>query len=145
MGSIRCRFEDPFMRRLLRLVVLSLAIASSGLQAQDSQSLDGTWHFTMQVADVKFPHYGEVVLNGTTGTWKIFARRSKQLLEIPCIGRVFPLKVLPSEPEYVLTFKVLESDVLQGCSDIKVALRAVAANKLEGTTSRGYPITMERD
>jgi hypothetical protein len=133
------------MGMMLRVLPTFLALATAGVHAQNSQPLDGIWRFTMQVPDVPFPHYGEVVLKGGAGTWKIFARKAKQMMNIPCIGRVFPLRVLPSEPEFALTFKVEESQILRGCSDVKVALHEVTANRLEGTTGLGYPITLERD
>ncbi len=130
---------------MIRLAASLLFLASAGIQAQDPQSLDGTWRFTLQLPDLRFAHNGEVVLNGTSGTWKIFARKNIQMFNIPCIGRPFPITVLPSEPGFVLTFQVQESDIIPGCSNVKVTLRAATANKLEGNTGLGYPITMERD
>ena len=133
------------MKMMVRLAASSLVLASTGLHAQDAQSLDGTWRFTLRPPESKFPRDGEVVLNGTSGTWKIFARTAVQMFEDPCIGHTFPLTVLPSQPEFVLTFKVHASDAVPGCSNLKVTLHAVTANKLEGSTGLGYPITMERD
>jgi hypothetical protein len=133
------------MRTMIRLAASLLLLASTGLRAQEPRSLDGTWRFALQPPDLKFANTGEVVLNGTSGTWKIFARNNIQMFNIPCIGRPFPITVQPSAPGFALTFRVHESDVIPGCSNVKVTLRAVTANKLEGTTGLGYPITMERD
>jgi hypothetical protein len=134
------------MKTRIRIAACMLLLASTALHADDPpRSFDGHWSFTIQPPDLAFPNTGEVTLDGTTGTWKIFARKTKQMLNVPCIGRPFALTVLHSEPGVALVFQVHESDVIVGCSNVKVTLHAVSANRLEGNTGNGSPITMERD
>ena len=132
------------MKMMVRLASCLLALASLDLLAQDSHSFDGTWRFTLRPPLSRLPRTGEVVLNGTSGTWKMFARTNVDMFENPCVGHTFSLTVLPSEEGAALTFQVHESDTYPGCSNVKVTLHALSANTLEGTTGLGYPVTMER-
>jgi len=133
------------MKMVGGLLISTLALATNGLQAQDLPSFDGTWRMTMQHPDASRPRDGEIVLKGTSGTWKIYARKNLETINNPCVGTAFPLTILPSTPDVALTFRVIESEIVMGCPDFEPTMHWVTAHKLEGKTHGGTVITMERD
>ncbi len=133
------------MRKMAFLPVLILPIAAASIQAQDSPSFDGVWRLRMLKPQAPRTRDGEMVLNGASGTFKIFALKNLETINNPCIGTAFPLKVEPSEGDAALTVRVRESEKLPGCPDFKLSLHWVTAQRLEGTTHDGTLMTIERN
>ena len=120
-------------------------LAAIGIGAQDPPSFDGVWRMTTHRPGMPGVRGGEIVLTGNSGTWKNYAFKTIETLDNPCIGNTFPLSIKPGEPGADLTFRVTESQRILGCPDFDVVMHAVTAKRLEGKTSGGVEVTMERD
>ena len=128
------------MRELIRLIVKHLncvpmlialvaMIAAIPAQAQVSAPFLGTWKVTWQYEAKAYEATMTVTESG--GSWQTANRRQNNA----CAGRDVPMKVnsaSPTEVQYTLAF----TDVLPGCRNVPVVLKAGTDGAVSGTRSQ---------
>lgn len=121
-----------------RFVACALLLASACALAQAPSSSpfygswSASWEFEKQSYDAK------MVLGAQGGTWQTSTRNRNN----PCAGREVPIKVesmTAEEANLTLAF----SDVISGCRNVKVVLKATPDGTVSGTRS-GNELTLKR-
>lgn len=102
--------------------------------AQVSAPFVGTWKASWQTD--KKSYEAVMTLTEAGGTWKTATMDKGN----PCAGREVPMKVESSSPTEV-QFQLRFSDVMTGCQNVNVALKADADGKVSGTRSK-YELTL---
>ena len=117
-------------------IAAALALACGCAAAQSPNPYDGTWKATWE-GRVR-PQEAKLVVSGTGGTWKTFARSR----EDPCVGLEVPITVTEATAER-LTFTTDFAKVVPGCAGYTVSVTP-NGSELEG--KRGtFPVKLKRD
>src|SRR5262245_51302745 len=115
------------MKRL-SAVALLVAGAAAFAQAPASSPFHGTWSASWEFE--KQSYDAKMVLGPQGGTWQTSVRNRSN----PCAGREVPIKVesmTTEDAQLTLAF----SDVISGCRNVKVVLKAAPDGTVTGTRS----------
>jgi hypothetical protein len=122
---------------------LCFVMPSVAALAQSPSSLDGKWtaHYLTGNGGERD---AEVTISHGGGSWRDTAK-GIQGKKNPCLGKEYALQVSTrSQPTEEIKMAVSASDVLQGCGNHHVTLRALDGNTLEGTFKDGRAIKLVR-
>ena len=120
------------------LLSLGLALAATGLLAQEANPYNGTWlgTYTTKKGDQR-----SVVLNlsGSGGTW----RNHFRIINHPCVGRELPVTIARATATQ-LAIRINGSKFLQGCEDFGVKFSRTGDNAIEGKLRKMGNLTLVR-
>lgn len=128
----------PAARRFRSLLVLGVSLACAGLAwAQVPAPFVGTWKVTWQTDKRLLEAEMNVTPGG--GTWQTATMDRHN----PCAGREVPLKVESASGDSV-QFSLQFSEVVAGCQNVAVVLKAEPDGKVTGTRSNKFALTLSR-
>ena len=131
------------MRKILAMLATAVLAATASAQDAALTSWDGTWAVSGTNTEGR-PINAELVLKAGSGTWRSFASAGgKAVKNNPCLMKEFPVTVRNGTADE-LTFQVEGSKVVPGCNDFSATLKPAGSNALDGTTSGGGPLHIER-
>ena len=120
------------------LLSLGLALAATGLLAQEANPYNGTWSgtYTTKKGDQR-----TIVLNlsGDNGTWKNHVR----VRQDTCLGRELPVTIARATATQ-LTIRINGSKFMQGCEDFGVRFSRTGDNAIEGKLRKMGNLTLVR-
>lgn len=123
----------------MRCLILSLSLGLSGAAwGQDTTPYEGSWTAKWTTQN-HVPAEGAVVVKGMAGTFKRLGRAGRD----PCPFLSAPIEVTVATAD-TLSFTVLRSQALQGCTDSTLTLQRVEANRLQGSFASGVAIELTR-
>lgn len=139
---INAPFTNLTMRRLAMRSVAATATLMIGLlvtihaHAQVAAPFIGTWKATWQTDKKSYEAVMTVTEAG--GTWQTATQDRKN----PCVGREVPMKV-ESNTQTEVQFQLQFSEVIRGCQNATVALKASPDGTVTGTRGK-YELVLLR-
>ena len=115
---------------------LALVLATTPAFAQVPAPFVGVWKATW--ATDKKSYEALMTVTNAGGTWQTAARDGNN----PCVGREVPMKIESSTATEVL-FLLQFSEVITGCPNVKVSLKAAPDGSITGTRSK-FELTLVR-
>lgn len=105
------------------IMVLITALTCGPLaQAQDAHPFIGKWRIGPS-PKMKASSGSDLVLTATDGTWQGYAISAPVAKKAPCVNLKAPVRFEPKKDK-VLLLTVALSEVLAGCTDLKIKLVA---------------------
>jgi hypothetical protein len=129
------------MKKTQHLLVWSIASFAIAVSAQQDMNIDGKWEASY-ATDAGVGREAEVIINGSAGTWLIYAKTAMQKRD-PCFGRRFPM-VVSKMDSTEMRFKIEASKIIPGCRDMGGTLKIVDENTLEGIFGTERAVTLKR-
>ena len=124
-----------------KLCLLGVAVVSVLVFAQEAPDYDGRWRGTfLNPSGIELDV--ELILAGSSGTWKIFPR-GKQAQLNPCLGRAHPVTVHKRSPSE-LKFSIDASKSIPGCDDGHAAVKLIDHEHLAGHFGDGRTLNLAR-
>ncbi|MEO8145157.1 MAG: hypothetical protein ABI654_13170 [Betaproteobacteria bacterium] len=130
--------SSGFQVKRAYLFALGLALAPTGLVAQEANPYNGTWvgkYTTPKGA----PRTVVLVLSGSGGTWKNHVR----IKQNPCLGREMPVTVARATATDLM-IGIDGSKFLPGCKDFRARFSNAGGNAIEGRIGKMGKLTLVR-